>query len=448
MITWASAAQITYPTPLSDSILNATADVPGAFEYSVGEQGANGLVLDPRDTPYQISLTFRPTNQADYQNVNASLYVTVLKGSQVITADPVSDVVLGSAATTTVVFHGGPSGSPVQVSTGSSACSVGTVSAGTNATFTATVNLLQVGTCSLTANQAGNADYADATPVSTSFAVTPAQSSVLKVDATVAKDQRSAASKIVSPALTTTGTNELVVAMVSADGPATNGAQTATVSGGGLTWSLVSRSNTTWGTAEIWQASASAKLSGATITATLRKSGYDGSLTVTAFSGAKNRVGTSASAGGTNSGASVRLTPGAAGSMLWAVGHDWTGAQSIVPGSGQVLGRQFVDSRVGDTYWTQKLSATSTGGQRGNDVVRAAAHPPLAVHSGRDPGRGNHLGRHGHCRCSDSTERRQRSRPLIAPHVGRGSKPRAITESSSSQEVLPLFTRMPHAHPN
>jgi hypothetical protein len=372
VITWASTAEITYPAPLSDSILNATADVPGTFEYSVGEQGADGLVLDPRDTPYQISLTFRPTNQADYRNVNASLYVTVLKGAQVITADPVSDVVLGSTATTTVTFHGGPSGNPVQVSTSSPACSVGTVSAGSNATFTATINVLQVGTCLLNATQAGNASYADAAPVSASFAVTPAMSSGLKVDATVAKDQRSAANKIVSPALTTTGTNELVVALVSVDGPATNGAQTATVTGGGLTWSLVSRSNTTWGSAEIWQAYATAKLSAATITASLHKSGYDGSLTVTAFSGAKNRVGASAAAGGTNNGASVRLTPGATGSMVWAVGHDWTGAQSIVPGSGQALGRQFVDTRVGDTYWTQKLSATSTAGSA---VAMSAALP-------------------------------------------------------------------------
>ena len=57
-------------------------------------------------------------------------------------------------------------------------------------------------------------------------------------------------------ALATSQNRELLVALVSYDGPSSS-PQTATVTGSGLTWTLVKRSNHQAGTAEIWIAYAS-----------------------------------------------------------------------------------------------------------------------------------------------------------------------------------------------
>ena len=57
-----------------------------------------------------------------------------------------------------------------------------------------------------------------------------------------------------SPALSTTGSADVVLAFATSDGPATG--QTLTVSGGGLTWSLVKRVNARGGSTEIWKAKA------------------------------------------------------------------------------------------------------------------------------------------------------------------------------------------------
>ena len=55
-----------------------------------------------------------------------------------------------------------------------------------------------------------------------------------------------------TPALGASQTGDLLLAFVSLRRPERR--QTATVSGGGLTWSLVRRANTRLGTSEIWKA--------------------------------------------------------------------------------------------------------------------------------------------------------------------------------------------------
>ena len=59
-----------------------------------------------------------------------------------------------------------------------------------------------------------------------------------------------------------------------------------TVSGAGLTWSLVQRANLEAGDAEIWAATAPGPLSKQTVQATATDGGYHGTLTVAAISGA------------------------------------------------------------------------------------------------------------------------------------------------------------------
>ena len=63
---------------------------------------------------------------------------------------------------------------------------------------------------------------------------------------------RHARGTLTSPALTTTTAGDAVLAFVSFDGPSGAGGQSATVTGAGLSWTLVKRSNTQPGTSEIW----------------------------------------------------------------------------------------------------------------------------------------------------------------------------------------------------
>src|SRR4051794_4272010 len=73
------------------------------------------------------------------------------------------------------------------------------------------------------------------------------------VDKTVTTHQSAAAKTIVSPALTTAGPNELLLAFVTSDGPSGAGSISFSgVTGGGLTWHLVRRANAQAGTAEVW----------------------------------------------------------------------------------------------------------------------------------------------------------------------------------------------------
>ena len=150
-----------------------------------------------------------------------------------------------------------------------------------------------------------------------------------------------------------------MLAFVAVDGPNGAGNQSATVTGAGLTWTLVKRSNTQAGTSEIWSAKAIGTLSNQTVTATPQRTGYDGSLTVVAF---RNAAGTGvAGAAGAASGAPDIYLPGIpAASWVFAVGNDWDRAVARTPVAGQVLQDQWIDTGSGDTFWVQSTTAPST----------------------------------------------------------------------------------------
>ena len=89
----------------------------------------------------------------------------IAKAAQVIAFSALSDKTLGAPAFT-VSATGGASGNPVTFSAGpSTACTSG----GTNG---ATITITGVGTCTVTANQAGTSNYSAANPIARSFAIT------------------------------------------------------------------------------------------------------------------------------------------------------------------------------------------------------------------------------------------------------------------------------------
>lgn len=179
------------------------------------------------------------------------------------------------------------------------------------------------------------------------------------VDTSVSADRKTPSAKIVSPAMTTTNPGELLLAFVEADGPQSPTQKVKTVTGGGLAWTLAARSNSTWGTTEVWQAHSMGTLSGIRVTATLATA-YDGSITVTAFRGALTHVGATAVGAGKTGTPSATLTTLGCNSVVWAAGHDWSHAKAAVPAAGQSIVHQYVDNGVHDSFWTQKVDAPIT----------------------------------------------------------------------------------------
>ena len=81
LITWASPASITYGTALSVTQLNATASVPGTLVYTP----AAGSV--PRGWNHTLSVTFTPTDTANYTTATKTVTLIVTQAAPVITWD-------------------------------------------------------------------------------------------------------------------------------------------------------------------------------------------------------------------------------------------------------------------------------------------------------------------------------------------------------------------------
>src|SRR5207249_9600181 len=101
VITWATPADITYPTALSGTQLNATADVAGSFVYSPEA----GTVLNA-GSGQTLSVTFTPTDTTNYKTAGKTVYIHVLKASPTVTvsfaASPITYDGTAHSATATV----------------------------------------------------------------------------------------------------------------------------------------------------------------------------------------------------------------------------------------------------------------------------------------------------------------------------------------------------------
>ncbi len=134
------------------------------------------------------------------------------------------------------------------------------------------------------------------------------------------------------------------------------------MTGAGLTWVLVKRTNTQAGTAEIWRAFAPAVLSSVKVTAALSQSVVS-SMTILSFTGVPT-TGTNGSAaiGAVASGSASKGAPAASlvttqgGSLVVGVGNDFDNAIARTPLAGQTLVNQAFSS-TGDTYWVQRVNA-------------------------------------------------------------------------------------------
>ena len=304
------------------------------------------------------------TITASYNNVSVTATLTVNPPAlSAVSVNPTS-VVGGSPSTGTVTLTGpAPTGGIlVSLQSNNSAVIVPTsvtVLANTSSiTFQATTVAVSSSTpVTITAT------YASVNQTAT-LTVTP--KSLLAIDKTVTKDNASSSKTIVTAAFTTSAANELLLAFVAADNSGSGANTTVTgITGGSLTWTLVKRTNTQLGTAEVWRAFAPAVLTNATVTATLSTSN-PGSLTVVTFTGASTSgTGGSGAIGATGTGNSstgaptASLTTTVANSWVFGVGNDWDNATARTVPSNQTMVHQDVSTSNGDTYWVQSQTAAT-----------------------------------------------------------------------------------------
>ena len=314
-------------------------------------------------TTVAVASSTPATITASYGGVNATATLTVNPPAlSAVSVNPTS-VVGGNPSTGTVTLTGPAPTGGISVSLQSNNAAVTvpanvTVLANTSSiTFQATTTAVTTSTpVTITAT------YASVNQTAT-LTVTP--KALLAIDKTASKDRGTGAKTIVTPAFTTSAANELLLAFVAADnsGSGTNTTVTG-ITGGSLTWTLVRRTNTQYGTAEVWRAFAPTVLTNATVTATTSVS-VAASITVVTFTGVNTTgtggsgaIGATGSANAASGAPSASLTTTQANSWVFGVGNDWDNATARTVPAGQTMVHQYL-ATVGDTYWVQSQTAAT-----------------------------------------------------------------------------------------
>ena len=207
----------------------------------------------------------------------------------------------------------------------------------------------------------------------TSSAVTVTVSNVATgppvIDAVKSVNRSNNATTLVSGAFSTTKTNELLLAFISADYRTGANTTVTGISGAGLTWVLVKRTNVQSGSSEIWRAFAPTTLASVSVTATLSQS-TAGSMTVVSFSNVdatgtngSGAIGAAVSANSPGGAPSATLVTTRANSLVFGVGNDFDQAVNRTIGPNQTMVNQYL-ATIGDTYWVQRttnaVAATGT----------------------------------------------------------------------------------------
>ena len=323
----------------------ATATANGSGNYTFTGV-ANGTYTV---TPTKAGFTFSPTNR-----------IVTINDANATVPDFTAAAIPTFSVSGTVSPAASGSGTTLTLTGGATATADGSG----NFTFTGVVN----GTYTVTPTKTGFTF----TPVNRSVTVsggnvtavnfTAAASSTLSIDVVNTVGQSTRSTSLVSGAFSTTAGNELLLALISTDNGNNESSTTVTtVTGGGLTWTLVRRTNAALGDSEIWRAFAPAVLTGTTVTATFSQS-VAAAITVISFRGVdttgtngSGAIGATGSANALTGAPSASLVTTRNNSYVVGVGNDWDGAIARTVGPGQTLVSQFL-AAFGDTFWVQRTT--------------------------------------------------------------------------------------------
>ena len=245
-------------------------------------------------------------------------------------------------------------------------------------------------TYTLTATNASGSSTARTT---LTVGTTPPGTTGPAMDAVVSVDRGSASPTVTTSQFSTHAANELLLAFVSADYLGGTNTAVQSISGAGLTWTRVIRSNVQAGTSEIWRAFSAAALSSVTVSAQLSQSVVS-SMTVVSFSNVDgtgtNGSGAIGATAATSSGSGApraTVVTTRANSWVFGVGNDYDNAIARTLGANQTMVHQDL-APVGDTYWVQRTTSTvPTAGTsvRINDTAPTSDRFNLAVCEVRGP---------------------------------------------------------------
>jgi hypothetical protein len=159
-ITWAAPASILYGTPLSATQLDATSPIQGSFSYSPSA----GTVLPIGQNT--LTATFTPTDTTDYTTSTASVTLTVIPATPLVSLTSSANPVFTSnpvTYTATLIVPAGAPAAPTGTATfydGTTLLGSGVVTASV-ATFATTASA--TGIHSITAVYSGDTNYTTAT---------------------------------------------------------------------------------------------------------------------------------------------------------------------------------------------------------------------------------------------------------------------------------------------
>jgi len=182
------------------------------------------------------------------------------------------------------------------------------------------------------------------------------------IDAVKSVNRSTNATTLVTGTFSTTSANELLLAFISADYRTGANTSVTGITGAGLTWVLVKRTNVQSGSSEIWRAFAPTTLASVTVTATLSQS-TAGSMTVVSFknvdatgTNGSGAVGATATANSAAGPPSASLVTTRNNSLVFGVGNDFDQAIGRTLGPNQTMVNQYL-ATIGDTYWVQRTTS-------------------------------------------------------------------------------------------
>ena len=361
----AGAYEVTYPVLPTYSVVGAIEPAANGSGAIVTMTGGGETVTTTADL--SGSYVFTNVLDGDYTVSAAKSGFSLAPASQVVTVSGA-----GATAQTIVATPVTVSGAitPAALASGATLTLTGGATATADANGEFSFSGVADGTYTLTPAKSGfvftplsqQVTVANATSVGNvafTIAVAP---TFITIDAnnTVGRSTRS--TTLQSGTFNTTAPNELLLAFFSLDNvTATPPTSVTAVTGGGLTWTLVGRTNAQRGDAEIWRAFAPTPLTGARVTGTLSQ-GVAGMITVMSFKGVdpsgtngSGAIGAIASANALVGAPTATLVTTRDKSIVIGVGSDWDGQTARTLGPGQTLVSQYL-ATDGDTFWVQRTT--------------------------------------------------------------------------------------------
>jgi hypothetical protein len=200
-------------------------------------------------------------------------------------------------------------------------------------------------------------NFATATITLKPTAPPPPPPNAIAIDTSVWRDQSTASSALTSPTFSTKHGSELLLVFIAADYLSGANTTVKAVTGAGLKWVRVARTNAQSGDTEIWRAFASTPVHNSAVKATLSQAVVS-SMTILSFTGVDplNPVGLAASGNSQAGAPQATLVTTRNNSWVFGVSNDYDNAIARTPAPGQSIVHQYL-TPTSDTYWVQMLNA-------------------------------------------------------------------------------------------